>query len=216
VTESAVKPDRPQSGDAAPAPVEENAADKASRTLIMTAAVICMFMAAIESTVVATAMPTIVGQLGDFHLFSWVFSIYLLSQSVTLPLAGRFADLFGRKPIIYLGLVLFLGGSTACGLAPSMVTLIGFRVVQGIGAGCVTPVTQTIISDLYPPAARARIQRLSFFHLDRRGDRRPATRRRVGDASQLALDLLGERADRHPRLRLAKRGAARGAPTPCP
>ncbi|HXE28178.1 MAG TPA: MFS transporter, partial [Stellaceae bacterium] len=124
----------------------------------MTAAVICMFMAAIESTVVATAMPTIVGQLGDFHLFSWVFSIYLLSQSVTLPLAGRFADLFGRKPIIYLGLVLFLGGSTACGLAPSMVTLIGFRVVQGIGAGCVTPVTQTIISDLYPPAARARIQ----------------------------------------------------------
>jgi EmrB/QacA subfamily drug resistance transporter len=158
VTESAVKPDRPQSGDAAPAPAEENAADKASRTLIMTAAVICMFMAAIESTVVATAMPTIVGQLGDFHLFSWVFSIYLLSQSVTLPLAGRFADLFGRKPIIYLGLVLFLGGSTACGLAPSMVTLIGFRVVQGIGAGCVTPVTQTIISDLYPPAARARIQ----------------------------------------------------------
>ena len=154
----AVAPDRPSQGDAGPARAEETAATgKAGRTLIMTAAVICMFMAAIESTVVATAMPTIVGQLGDFHLFSWVFSIYLLSQSVTLPLAGRFADLFGRKPIIYLGLMLFLGGSTACGLAPSMVALIAFRVVQGIGAGCVTPVTQTLISDLYPPAARARI-----------------------------------------------------------
>ncbi|HEX3973696.1 MAG TPA: MDR family MFS transporter [Stellaceae bacterium] len=159
MSEPAVTPDLKTQGVASAARAEEGAAaDKTSRTLIMTAAVICMFMAAIEGTVVATAMPTIVGQLGDFHLFSWVFSIYLLSQSVTVPLAGRFADLFGRKPLIYLGLVLFLGGSAACGLAPSMVTLIAFRVVQGIGAGCVTPVTQTLISDLYPPAARARIQ----------------------------------------------------------
>jgi EmrB/QacA subfamily drug resistance transporter len=129
-----------------------------SRPWIMTAAVICIFMTAIEGTVVATAMPTIVSQLGDFHLFSWVFSAYFLTQSVAIPLSGRFADLIGRKPLLYFGLALFLVGSSACGLAPNMVTLILFRIVQGIGAGCVMPVTQTLISDIYPPAARARIQ----------------------------------------------------------
>jgi multidrug resistance protein len=103
-------------------------------------------------------MPTIVSQLGDFHLFSWVFSAYFLTQSVAIPLSGRFADLIGRKPLLYFGLALFLVGSSACGLAPNMVTLILFRIVQGIGAGCVMPVTQTLISDIYPPAARARIQ----------------------------------------------------------
>ena len=84
-----------QATTTAPARAEESTtfAGNASRTLIMTAAVICIFMAAIESTVVATAMPTIVSQLGDFHLFSWVFSAYLLTQSVSIPFAGRFADL---------------------------------------------------------------------------------------------------------------------------
>lgn len=129
-----------------------------SRPWIMTAAVICIFMTAIEGTVVATAMPTIVSQLGDFHLFTWVFSTYFLTQAVAIPLSGRFADLFGRKPLLFFGLTLFLLGSSACGLAPNMLTLILCRVVQGIGAGCVMPVTQTLISDIYPPAERARIQ----------------------------------------------------------
>jgi EmrB/QacA subfamily drug resistance transporter len=136
----------------------EVSARGSARPWIMASAVICIFMTAIESTVVATAMPTIVGQLGDFHLFSWVFSTYLLTQSIAIPLAGRFADLFGRKPLMFFGLTLFLLGSSACGLAQSMIALIAFRVVQGIGAGCVMPVTQTLISDLYAPAARARIQ----------------------------------------------------------
>ena len=143
----------------------------------MTAAVICMFMAAIESTVVATAMPTIVGQLGDFHLFSWVFSVYLLSQSVTLPLAGRFADLFGRKPMIYLGLVLFLGGSAACGLAPSMVTLIGFPRRPGYrrrlrDAGDADADRGSLSAGGARPDPG-----LSLFHLDRRSGRRSAARR---------------------------------------
>lgn len=133
-------------------------ASDSNRPWIMTAAVICIFMTAIEGTVVATALPTIVGQLGDFHLFSWVFSAYFLTQAVAIPLSGRFADLFGRKPLLFIGLVLFLIGSSACGLAPNMVTLILFRIVQGIGAGCVLPVTQTLISDIYSPAVRARIQ----------------------------------------------------------
>ncbi len=130
-----------------------------NRPWIMTAAVVCIFMTAIEGTVVATAMPTIVGQLGtDFHLFTWVFSTYFLTQAVAIPLSGRFADLFGRKPLLFFGLTLFLLGSSACGFAPNMLALILFRVVQGIGAGRVMPVTQTLISDIYPPAERARIQ----------------------------------------------------------
>jgi EmrB/QacA subfamily drug resistance transporter len=160
VAEPAVTPDLPNQGGAATAHSEESSAfaSNASRPWIMTAAVICIFMTAIEGTVVATAMPTIVSQLGDFHLFSWVFSAYFLTQAVSIPLSGRFADLFGRKPLLFFGLTLFLLGSSACGLAPNMLTLICFRVVQGIGAGCTMPVTQTLISDIYPPAVRARIQ----------------------------------------------------------
>jgi EmrB/QacA subfamily drug resistance transporter len=149
-----------QATTSTPARSEESTAfaSDASRPWIMAAAVICIFMTAIEGTVVATAMPTIVSRLGDFHLFSWVFSAYFLTQAVSIPLSGRFADLFGRKPLLFFGLTLFLVGSSACGLAPNMLTLICFRIVQGIGAGCTMPVTQTLISDIYPPAVRARIQ----------------------------------------------------------
>ncbi|HEY1505031.1 MAG TPA: MFS transporter [Stellaceae bacterium] len=170
MTEPAVAPDIASADIVNPDIVSEDSASAArgegsavfargaSRPWIMAAAVICIFMTAIEGTVVATAMPTIVSQLGDFHLFSWVFSAYFLTQSVSIPLSGRFADLFGRKPLLFFGLSLFLGGSAACGLAPNMLTLILCRIVQGIGAGCTMPVTQTLISDIYPPAVRARIQ----------------------------------------------------------
>lgn len=160
MAEPALAPEGSSQGDTAVARGKESSvfARAASRPWIMTAAVICIFMTAIEGTVVATAMPTIVSQLGDFHLFSWVFSAYFLTQAIAIPLSGRFADLFGRKPLLFFGLALFLVGSSACGLAPNMLTLILFRIVQGIGAGCVMPVTQTLISDIYPPAERARIQ----------------------------------------------------------
>lgn len=133
-------------------------ADAWTRGWILTAAIACVFMAAIEGTVVATAMPTIVSKLGDFHLFSWVFSSYFLAQAVTIPLGGRFADLFGRKKILYFGLGLFLVGSSSCGFAPNMVMLIVCRIVQGVGAGAMMPAAQTLISDIYPPAIRARMQ----------------------------------------------------------
>ena len=132
--------------------------DASTRAWILAAAVICMFMAAIEGTVVATAMPTIVSQLGDFDLFSWVFSTYFLTQAVTIPLGGRFADLFGRKIVLFFGLGMFLVGSSLCGFAPDMVLLIVCRIVQGVGAGCMMPAAQTLISDIYPPAIRARMQ----------------------------------------------------------
>jgi EmrB/QacA subfamily drug resistance transporter len=117
-----------------------------------------MFIAAIEGTIVATAMPTIAGRLGGFDLFSWVFTAYLLTQAVTIPIYGKLADLYGRKRVLFVAIFLFLVGSVLCGFAWSMVSLIVFRAVQGIGAGGILPVAMTIVGDLYNPVERARIQ----------------------------------------------------------
>jgi EmrB/QacA subfamily drug resistance transporter len=116
------------------------------------------FMAAVESTIVATAMPTIVADLGGFELLSWVFSAYLLAQAVTIPIYGRLADLYGRKRVFFAGAGLFLAGSLLSGFAPSMVVLVGFRVLQGFGAGAILPIAYTIVGDIYTPVERARIQ----------------------------------------------------------
>ena len=118
------------------------------------------FMAAVESTIVATAMPTIVAKLGGFSLFSWVFAIYLLTQAVSIPIYGRLADIYGRKTVFYAGAGLFLIGSTLCGLSRSMMWLIVFRAVQGLGAGGVQPIAMTICGDIYTPSERARVQGL--------------------------------------------------------
>ena len=106
----------------------------------------------------ATAMPTIVGALGGFDFFSWAFTAYLLTQAVTIPIYGGLADVYGRKPVLLIGIGLFLVGSVLCGMAWSMVSLVAFRVVQGVGAGALVTLAQTIIGDLYPPVERARIQ----------------------------------------------------------
>jgi EmrB/QacA subfamily drug resistance transporter len=119
---------------------------------------IVSFVSAIEVTIVATAMPTIVGALGDFALFSWVFTAYLLTQGVTVPIYGRLCDFYGRKRVLYIGLVFFVLGSLLCGFAWNMPMLIAFRVVQGLGGGSLATVSQTMVSDLYPPAERAKIQ----------------------------------------------------------
>jgi EmrB/QacA subfamily drug resistance transporter len=116
------------------------------------------FMVAVENTIVATAMPTIVAELGDFHLFSWVFSAYLLSQAVTIPIYGKLADLYGRKRIFFCGAGIFLIGSVLCGFAPHMGWLILFRLIQGFGAGAIQPVAYTIVGDVYAPSERARVQ----------------------------------------------------------
>jgi EmrB/QacA subfamily drug resistance transporter len=115
-------------------------------------------MAAIEGTIVATATPTIVGDLGGFELFSWVFTVYLLTQAITIPIYGRLADLYGRKRMLLIGIGLFSIGSVLCGFSWNMVSLIAFRVAQGIGTGALVPVAMTIIGDLYTPAERARMQ----------------------------------------------------------
>src|SRR5262249_27537639 len=111
-------------------------------------------------TIVATAMPTIVAELGDFRLFSWVFAAYLLSQAVSIPIYGRLADVYGRKRVFVAGAALFLTGSTLCGFARGMPALIAYRALQGLGAGGVQPVAYTIVGDIYTPAERARVQGL--------------------------------------------------------
>jgi len=115
-------------------------------------------LVAIDSTVIATAVPSVVASLGGFHQFPWLFSVYLLAQAVTVPIYGKLADLFGRKPMMLLGIGFFLVGSILCGLAWSMVALIVFRAVQGLGAGAVQPMSMTIVGDVYTTAERGRVQ----------------------------------------------------------
>ncbi len=132
--------------------------DKTKRPWVVVSIVLATFMVAIEATIVATAMPHIVGQLGGFTYYSWVFSAYLLAQSTTTVIYGKLSDVFGRKPILIGGIVIFLIASAAAGFAWSMASLIGFRLLQGIGAGAIQPVSMTVIGDLYKLEERARVQ----------------------------------------------------------
>ncbi len=130
----------------------------ARRTLVLAACLAATFMAAVESTIIATAIPTIVADLGGFSLFSWVFTIYLLTQAVSIPVYGRLADIYGRRAVFFSGVGLFLCGSILCGFAWSMVSLVCFRAVQGFGAGAVQPIAATILGDIYTPAERTKVQ----------------------------------------------------------
>ena len=131
-----------------------------NRPLTVAALLLSMFMSALEATVVATAMPTVVGDLGGLTLYGWVGASYLLASTVSVPLYGRLADLRGRKPILLLGIVLFLAGSAASGAARTIGQLIAFRALQGLGAGALQPVTLTVLGDLYTPEERGRVQGL--------------------------------------------------------
>ncbi len=128
------------------------------RPFVLACVMLAMFMVAIEATIVATAMPEIVGQLGGFALYSWVFSAFLLTQTTTIVIFGKLADLYGRRPVLIGGIAVFLIGSALCGWAWSMPSLIVFRLIQGLGAGSIQPVTMTVVGDLYTPEERAKIQ----------------------------------------------------------
>ncbi len=128
------------------------------RPLVLAAVMAANFMIAIEATIVSTAMPQIVGQLGGLQLYSWVFAAFLLTQTATTVVFGKLADLAGRKRVMLVGIVVFLFGSILCGFAWSMPSLIAFRLVQGVGAGAVQPTAMTIVGDLYSPVERAKIQ----------------------------------------------------------
>lgn len=131
---------------------------RSERGPVLIALMLSTSLVAIDSTIIATAVPSIVADLGGFSQFPWLFSIYLLAQAVSVPIYGKLADLFGRKPIMLFGIGLFLLGSILCGVAWSMPALIAFRAIQGLGAGAVQPMSITIAGDIYTLAERAKAQ----------------------------------------------------------
>ncbi|MBN8929545.1 MAG: hypothetical protein BGO51_25080 [Rhodospirillales bacterium 69-11] len=134
--------------------------DTTHRSWVLVACLLATFISAVESTIVATAVPTIVASLEGFDLFGWVFAMYFLTQAVGIPVYGRLADRYGRRPVFFAGTGLFLIGSLCCGLSGSMVALILCRGLQGLGAGAVQPIAATILGDLYGPTERAKVQGL--------------------------------------------------------
>jgi EmrB/QacA subfamily drug resistance transporter len=130
-----------------------------SRRMAVTAGVLLgMFLAALEATIVGTAMPTVISSLGGLSHYSWVFSAYLITSTVTVPVWGKLSDLYGRRLFFQLGIAVFLLGSILSGLSTSMAQLIAFRALQGLGAGALVPLGMTIIGDVYTLEERARMQ----------------------------------------------------------
>ena len=116
------------------------------------------FLAAAEVTIVGTAMPTIAARLGGVEHYAWVYIVYMLAATATVPVYGKLSDIYGRKSVLFAGFAFFMLGSALCGFAWSMGSLIAFRVIQGLGAGAIVPVTLTILGDLYEPEERPKIQ----------------------------------------------------------
>ncbi|MEU2392992.1 MFS transporter [Streptomyces sp. NPDC007369] len=137
---------------------DPRAAGGQPRTAVVAALMLSMALVALESSVVATAVPQIVGDLGGFSVFSWLFAGYLLAVTVTLPVYGRLSDSLGRKPVLLFGITVFLAGSLLCTAAWNMAALIAFRIVQGLGGGALQSTVQTLAADLYPLRDRPRIQ----------------------------------------------------------
>ncbi|WP_240415559.1 MDR family MFS transporter [Paenibacillus periandrae] len=134
--------------------------DKRTKALITTSLLIGLILSSLDQTIVSTAMPTIVQQLGGLSLYSWVFAVYMLASTTMMPIYGKLADVMGRKKIYLSGMTLFLLGSALCGLADTMTKLILFRGIQGLGAGALLPIAFTIIADVYPPERRGKFMGL--------------------------------------------------------
>jgi len=133
---------------------------KRRRRVVTAGVMLGMFLAALEATVVGTAMPTVIASLGGLDRYSWVFSAYLLTSTVTVPVWGRLSDLYGRRVFYLLGVAFFLLGSALSGASQSITQLIVFRAVQGLGAGALIPLSMTINGDIYTLKERTRMQGL--------------------------------------------------------
>jgi multidrug resistance protein len=126
--------------------------------LIFLALMLVLLLASLDQTIVSTALPTIVGDLGGIAHLSWVVTAYLLASTVAGPLYGKLGDLYGRKKVLQFAIVLFLIGSALCGISQSMVQLIAFRTLQGIGAGGLMVTTLAVVGDIIPPRERGKYQ----------------------------------------------------------
>src|SRR5947209_18263013 len=124
----------------------------------MTGLMLVMLLASLDQTIVSTALPTIVGELGGLSHLSWVVTAYLLAVTVVTPLYGKLGDLYGRKIVLQSAVVLFLAGSALCGAATGMTELIVFRAIQGLGGGGLIVLTQAVVGDVVPPRERGKYQ----------------------------------------------------------
>ena len=131
---------------------------RSERGPVLLAVMLSTGLVAIDATILAAAVPAIVRDIGGLTQFPWLFSIYLLAQAVSVPIYGKVADLVGRKPVMLIGVGLFVVGSLLCGIAWSMGSLVAFRLLQGLGAGAVQPIGMTIVGDIYSVAERAKVQ----------------------------------------------------------
>src|SRR4051794_31879778 len=121
---------------------------------------VTLLLAALDQTIVATALPRVVSELGGITQYSWVFTAYLLASTVTVPLYGKLGDVYGRKPLFIIAIVIFLIGSALCGAAQNMTELVVFRGVQGVGAGGLFPLALAVVGAIVPPRDRGRYQGL--------------------------------------------------------
>lgn len=137
-----------------------NNMDKRTRNIVTAGLAIGLLAAALDQTVVDTAFPRMIADLGGVSIFTWVITIYMLASTAVVPVVGKLADIFGRKVFYLVGMATFIGGSMLCGQAHSMAELIIFRGIQGLGAGMLQPIVFTLVGDIYPPEDRAKLQGL--------------------------------------------------------
>jgi EmrB/QacA subfamily drug resistance transporter len=131
-----------------------------ARFEILGAVLLALFLGALDQTIVGPVLPTIVSRLHGADYYTWVVTAYLVTSTATIPLYGKLSDYYGRRPILIIGIGLFLAGSTLSGLSQSMGELIAFRAIQGLGAGCLFPISLAVIGDLFTPAERGKYQGL--------------------------------------------------------
>ena len=196
---------------APPAPLTQDEV----RTILMSL-LLTMFLAALDQTIVATALPTIGRQFNDVSNLSWVITAYLLASTAVAPVFGTLSDIYGRRVMITVSLVLFTVGSILCAVAPNMTVLIVARGLQGLGGGGIMPVVQTVISDVVITARARQVSGLFQRRLDGCGLAGSRARRRVRRASALVDDLLDQRAARGRRAvsAAAQDGQDPGVPSP--
>src|SRR5436190_1428602 len=133
-----------------------------SAPLVLAGLLAGLLLGFMDVTIVSTAAPTIIADLGGLNLFAWVFSAFLIVQTVTIPIFGKLSDLYGRKRFFLLGLLIFMAGSALSGASQDIYQLIAFRAVQGIGFGAFVPATIAIAGDMFPPERRGQVQGLLF------------------------------------------------------
>lgn len=142
------------------APPQSSLATRSKRNLAASGVMLVIFLFAIDATIVSTAMPTIVAKLGGLELYSWVFSIYMLTSALTTPLFGKLSDLYSRRRLMLIGIGIFVVGSTLCGAAQSMEALVLFRAIQGLGGGAIYALSFIVVGVLYSAHERAKMQGL--------------------------------------------------------